>query len=262
MKDIEIIARDFFGGEDLARCGGGHTICLHCAKCRADENDELFDEAKGIAAHIDATLLKAEAAHSDVSALCHTANKYQTASVCINSYYIPQIKNELDESIKSCTVVNFPLGAGSRLAVKKEARAVLEAGVDEVDMVQNLAAFKSKDWDMVIETIKAVAIQCIEYKKLLKVILETCYLNRDEIILSCLIAKKAGAKYVKTSTGFGSAGARVEDIVVMREVVGPKFGVKASGGIRDAQSAKAMLEAGASRIGASSVEALLTVKTS
>jgi deoxyribose-phosphate aldolase len=257
MNDIEKIARDFFDIDDIARCGGGHKICLHCARCRAEEQDELYDDAKGIAAHVDATILKADATKMDVSNLCQMANEYQTASVCINSYYIPQIKTELTDSVKSCTVINFPLGSGSRLAVKKEARAVLEAGVDEVDMVQNLAALKSKDWDMVLETIKAVAIQCLEYKKLLKVIIETCLLDREELIISCLMAKKAGAKYVKTSTGFGSAGAKVEDIFLMREVVGPKFGVKASGGIRDAQSAKAMLKAGASRIGASSVKALL-----
>jgi deoxyribose-phosphate aldolase len=257
MNEIERIARDFFDSEDLARCGGGHKICLHCARCRAEEQDETYDEAKGIAAHVDATILKADAAKPDVIQLCQMANEYQTASVCINSYYIPLIKAELLENVKSCTVINFPLGSGSRLAVKKEARAVLEAGVDEVDMVQNLAALKSKDWDMVLETIKAVAIQCLEYKKLLKVIIETCLLDREELIISCLMAKKAGAKYVKTSTGFGSAGAKVEDISLMREVVGPKFGVKASGGIRDAQSAQAMLNAGASRIGASSVKALL-----
>ena len=243
MNDIEKLAREHFPGEDLARCGGGHRICLHCARCRAEETDELYDEEKGIAAHIDATVLKADSSADDVSALCAMANEYHTASVCINSYFIPQIKKLLDEEVKSCTVVNFPLGSGSRLAVKKEARAVLEAGVDEVDMV--------------LETIKAVAIQCLEYKKLLKVILETCYLSREELILSCLMSKKAGAKYVKTSTGFGSSGAKVEDIALMREVVGPKFGVKASGGIRDAETALAMLTAGASRIGASSVKALL-----
>jgi deoxyribose-phosphate aldolase len=257
MKSIEQIAREFFPGDEPARCGGAHKICLHCAKCRADEPDELFDESKGVAAVIDATILKADASKEDVSQLCQMANEYGTASVCINSYYIPQIKKQLQDSVKSCTVINFPLGSGSRLAVKKEAKAVLEAKVDEVDMVQNLAALKSKDYDMVLETIKAVAIQCLEHKKLLKVILETCYLDREELIISCLMSKKAGAKFVKTSTGFGSAGAKAEDITLMREVVGPKFGVKASGGIRSAEAAKLMLDAGANRIGASSVKALL-----
>ncbi|MCB5252479.1 MAG: deoxyribose-phosphate aldolase [Candidatus Cloacimonadaceae bacterium] len=257
MKSIEQIAREFFPTEDLAHCGGAHKICLHCSKCRADEPDELFDPEKGIAATIDATILKAEANADAVSELCEMANSYQTASVCINSYFIPQVKKLLQAPVKSCTVINFPLGSASRLAVKKEAKAVLEAGVDEVDMVQNLAALKSKDWPMVLETIKAVAIQCLERKKLLKVILETCYLDREELIISCLMSKKAGAKYVKTSTGFGSFGAKAEDVALMREVVGPKFGVKASGGIRTPEAARAMLEAGASRIGASSVKALL-----
>ena len=257
MKSIEEIAREFFPGEDLARCGGAHKICLHCAKCRADDPDELFDPEQGIASTIDATLLKADASKEMVNELCEMANSYQTASVCINSYYIPQIRKLLNDPIKSCTVINFPLGASSRLAVKKEAKAVLEAGVDEVDMVQNLAALKSKDWPMVLETVKAVAIQCLERKKLLKVILETCYLDREELIISCLMSKKAGAKYVKTSTGFGPSGAKAEDIALMREVMGPKFGVKASGGIRSPEDAKAMLDAGANRIGASSVKALL-----
>jgi deoxyribose-phosphate aldolase len=154
-------------------------------------------------------------------------------------------------------VINFPLGAGSRKAVKKEAKAVLEAGIDELDMVQNLAALRSGDWQMAMETIKSVAIQCLENSVLLKVIIETCYLTREQLILSCLISKKAGAKYVKTSTGFGTSGATAEDIALMREVVGPKLGVKASGGIRDKDSANQMIAAGASRIGASSVSALL-----
>ncbi len=257
MKSIEDIAREFFPSEDLARCGGGHKICLHCAKCRADEADELYDESKGIAGSIDATILKADAALEDIQKLCAMANEYKTASVCINSYFIPQAAKMLQDPVKTCTVINFPLGAGSRKAVKKEAKAVIESGVQELDMVQNLAALKSRDWDMVLETIKAVAIQCLEHKVLLKVILETCFLSREELIISCLFSKKAGAKFVKTSTGFGSAGAKAEDIALMREVVGPKFGVKASGGIRTPEAAREMLKSGANRIGASSVSALL-----
>lgn len=257
MKSIEQIAREFFPSDEPARCGGAHKICLHCAKCRADEADEVYMKEQGVASYIDATMLKAEATKEDVAELCQVANQYHTASVCINSYYIPYIKKLLQEGVKSCTVINFPLGSGSRLAVKKEAKAVLEAGVDEVDMVQNLAALKSKDWDMALETIKAVAIQALEHKKLLKVILETCYLNREELIISCLMSKKAGAKFVKTSTGFGSAGAKADDVKLMRSVVGPKFGVKASGGIRTPETAKEMLVAGANRIGASSVTNLV-----
>jgi deoxyribose-phosphate aldolase len=257
MRTIEDIAREFFPTEDLARCGGAHNICLHCAKCRAEEADELYDPANGVASVIDATILKADATDVDIEKLCAMATEHQTASVCINSYFLPQARRLLKDTVKICTVINFPLGAGSRKAVKKEAKAVIEAGVQELDMVQNISAVKSKDWDMALETIKAVAIQCLEEKVLLKVILETCYLDREELIISCLFSKKAGAKFVKTSTGFGPSGATAENIALMREVVGPKFGVKASGGIRNPETAKLMLESGANRIGASSVAALL-----
>ncbi|MDD2507060.1 MAG: deoxyribose-phosphate aldolase [Candidatus Cloacimonetes bacterium] len=217
----------------------------------------MFDTKQELASVIDATVLKADTTKEDITQLFAMANEYKTASVCINSYFIPQASKILLPPVKTCTVINFPLGAGSRKAVKKEAKAVIEAGVQELDMVQNIAAIKSKDWDMALETIKAVAIQCLEEKVLLKVILETCYLSREEIIISCLFSKKAGAKFVKTSTGFGTAGAKAEDIALMREVVGQKFGVKASGGIRNPETAKLMLESGANRIGASSVTALL-----
>lgn len=257
MKSIQEIAIEYFPGTQPCRCGGGHIICLKCAKCRADEPDELFDPQQGIAAIIDATVLKAEATDDDITALCAMASEHQTASVCVNSHFIPLAKKLLNGQVKTCTVINFPLGANSRKAVKKEAKAVIEAGIDELDMVQNLAALRSGDWQMALETIKAVSIQCLENSILLKVILETCYLSRQQIILSCLFSKKAGAKFVKTSTGFGSAGAKAEDIALMREVVGPKLGVKASGGIRDKDSAQLMVTSGANRIGASSVSALI-----
>jgi len=257
MTSIQEIASKYFPGTEPCRCGGAHSICLNCAKCRADEPDELYTPGDPIASIIDATVLKADATDDDIRALCATANEHDTASVCVNSHFVPLVKKLLTDSVKSCTVINFPLGANSRKAVKKEAKAVIEAGIDELDMVQNIAALRSGDWQMALETIKSVAIQCLENSVLLKVILETCYLSRDEIILSCLLAKKAGAKFVKTSTGFGSAGATAENIALMREVVGPKLGVKASGGIRDKASAQSMIEAGANRIGASSVTALI-----
>lgn len=257
MNSIPEIAIKFFGENRPCLCGGAHQVCLNCAVCRANDPDELFNPEDGIASIIDATILKADATTRDISALCETANKHHTASVCVNSYFIPQVKKLLNTDVKSCTVINFPLGAGSRKAVKKEAKAVIEAGVQEVDMVQNISAVKSQDWDMALETIKAVSIQCIENRLLLKVILETCFLDREEIIISCLMAKKAGAKFVKTSTGFGTAGATAENIALMREVVGPKLGVKASGGIRDKATAELMVKSGANRIGASSVTAIL-----
>ncbi len=173
MKSIKEIAMQYFPGSELCRCGGAHEICLKCAKCRADEADEIYNPELGIASIIDATVLKADATEDDIKALCEIAMEHKTASVCINSHFLVMAKKLLADQVKTCTVINFPLGANSRKAVKKEAKAVIEAGVQELDMVQNLAALRSGDWQMAMETIKAVAIQCLENSVLLKVILET-----------------------------------------------------------------------------------------
>ncbi|MDY0151489.1 MAG: deoxyribose-phosphate aldolase [Candidatus Cloacimonas sp.] len=257
MSNIADIAIKLFGDNSPCRCGGGHKICLKCEVCRANEPDEIYNSEAGIAAIIDATILKANATVEDVQALCAVANEHRTASVCINSYFIPTIKALLAQGIKSCTVINFPLGASSATAIAGEAAAVLKAGVDEVDMVQNLSALLSGDLDAAFTSINGVAKLCNMESALLKVILETCCLNDEQIIISCLIAKKAGTKFVKTSTGFGSAGATAANIALMRKVVGPKLGVKASGGIRNREQGIEMISAGANRIGASSVTALL-----
>ena len=256
MNQVAQNAIKLFGNNKPCKCGGSHDICLNCERCRVNDADRTFNPDSGIASIIDATILKANATATDVSALCNIANEYHTASVCINSHFIPQIKAELIPGIKSCTVINFPLGASSPEAIAAEAKAVLDARVDEVDMVQNLSALLSCDYESAVKSINAVAKLC-QGNALLKVILETCYLSDELIIISCLIAKKAGADFVKTSTGFGSAGATPENIALMRSVVGPKLGVKASGGIRNSEQALAMIAAGASRIGASSVSALL-----
>lgn len=257
MKSILEIALELFGDNKPCQCGGAHQVCLNCHICRATHADNVYDPAKGIASVIDATVLKATATDEDVHKLCDMANEYDTASVCINSHFIPQVKQRLIPSVKSCTVINFPLGASSVQAITKETEAVLYSGVDEVDMVQNLSAILSGDIDTNFQSINEAAKLCIAKGALLKVILETCYLSEEQIIISCLVSKKAGADYVKTSTGFGTAGATTYNITLMRHVVGPKLGVKASGGIRDREAALAMLSAGASRIGASSVSALL-----
>lgn len=150
------------------------------------------------------------------------------------------------------------MGAGDNEAVCAEAEAVIALGVEELDMVMNLPAMLSREYEENLDCITAVAALCIQNNVLLKVILETCYLDEEQIILACLQAKKAGADFVKTSTGFGSAGASVANIALMRATVGPKMGVKASGGIRDRETAIAMISAGANRIGASSVKALIS----
>ncbi|PKN72202.1 MAG: deoxyribose-phosphate aldolase [Candidatus Cloacimonetes bacterium HGW-Cloacimonetes-3] len=255
MNTIPEIAIRLYGDNEPCRCGGAHQVCLHCYKCRADGEDQT--EVPNIAEIIDATVLKATANEAEVIDLCSMANEYNTASVCINSQFIPLIIKTLNPKVKSCTVINFPLGASSAEVIAAETQAVLSAGVKEVDMVQNLSSMLSGDYDTAYISINGSAKLCLSAGALLKVILETCYLSEEQIIISCLIAKKAGAHFVKTSTGFGTAGATAENIALMRSVVGPKLGVKASGGIRNREQALAMVAAGANRIGASSVKALL-----
>ncbi|HNZ06574.1 MAG: deoxyribose-phosphate aldolase [Candidatus Cloacimonetes bacterium] len=257
MNKIEAIARRLFPNNELCRCGGDHVICLQCAVCRADQPDQLWNPSQGIAAVIDATVLKANASQEEVNTLCEVANDHHCASVCVNSWFSHIVRLRLANPVKNCTVINFPLGAGCLEAVVEEAKAVIQHGVQEVDMVQSLSAIRSGHPKLSYDIVKAVAEVCRKEEVRLKVILETCYLSEDEIIASCLYAKKAGADFVKTSTGFGSAGATVEHIKLMRQSVGPKLGVKASGGIRDRATALAMLSAGANRIGASSVQALI-----
>jgi len=257
MNDIKAIAVRLFGDSAPCRCGGAHKICLNCVQCSADKPDQLYNPASGIAAVIDATILKSDATLDDVNSLCDTANDHKCASVCVNSWFSHYVRLRLTHPVKSCTVINFPLGANCLEAIVEEARAVLGHGVQEVDMVQNVAALRSGHPMPNYEAIKATAKECHAAGAILKVILETCLLTPEQIIISCLYAKKAGADFVKTSTGFGSAGATEENISLMRATVGPKLGVKASGGIRNRQQAEAMLAAGANRIGASSVTALL-----
>lgn len=257
MNKIVTIATQLFGLSEPCKCGGAHEICLKCQVCRASEPDELYDSKQSLASIIDATILKATASEADVTALCETANQHRTASVCINSHFLPLIAKLLKNGVKRCTVINFPLGANSPAAITAEALAALDSGAEEVDMVQNLSAIFSDDLDAAYASVNETAKLCISRHALLKVILETCYLDEEQIIKSCLIAKKAGTKFVKTSTGFGTNGATEEAIALMRKVVGPKFGVKASGGIRNREQALAMVAAGANRIGASSVDALL-----
>lgn len=257
MNSIKEIAIRLFGEAEPCRCNGGHEICLHCNVCRAQAPDQLYDPAHGLAGIIDATILKANATQADIQDLCQTAVQYQTASVCVNSHFIPLAKSLMPSGPATCTVINFPLGAGYPEAVASEARSCADLGLQEIDMVQNLSAILSGDTDAAYETINLTWLACHKKGILLKVILENCYLTKEQIVVSCLLAKKAGADFVKSSTGFGTGGATVEDIALMRQVVGPKLGVKASGGVRDKAQAVAMVEAGANRIGASNAKAIV-----
>ena len=198
----------------------------------------------------DHTILKADATKEDVKKVCEEAMAYSFCSVCVNSYYVPYVAELLHGSdIKICTVVGFPLGAMSTRAKALEAKIAVMDGADEVDMVINIGALKDKDYDVVLEDIKAVKEAC--GNALLKVIIETCLLTDEEKIKACELSKEANADFVKTSTGFSTAGAKVEDVRLMRDTVGNDMGVKASGGIHDKEFANALVEAGASRLGTS-----------
>lgn len=198
----------------------------------------------------DHTILKADATKEDVKKVCEEAMAYSFCSVCVNSYYVPYVAELLHGSdVKICTVVGFPLGAMSTRAKALEAKIAVMDGADEVDMVINIGALKDKDYDVVLEDIKAVKEAC--GNALLKVIIETCLLTDEEKIKACELSKEANADFVKTSTGFSTAGAKVEDVRLMRDTVGNDMGVKASGGIHDKEFANALVEAGASRLGTS-----------
>ena len=209
-------------------------------------------EERNIAKYIDHTLLKANATEAQIRRLCEEASEYHFASVCVNTCYVPLAAELLKGSgVKTCCVVGFPLGAMSTAAKAFEAADAVKNGAEEVDMVINIGAVKFGDWDYVAKDIEEV-VKAAHDKALVKVIIETCLLTDDEKVLACRTAKEAGADFVKTSTGFSIGGATVEDIRLMRETVGAEMGVKASGGIKTYEDAIAMIEAGATRIGASS----------
>ncbi|MCQ2736417.1 MAG: deoxyribose-phosphate aldolase [bacterium] len=203
-----------------------------------------------MASYIDHTLLKPEATREQIVKLCAEAREHEFASVCVNPANVKTAFAELvGTPVKVCTVIGFPLGASSSFVKAVETRDAVASGADEIDMVINIGALKAKDYDLVLRDIKAVVEAA--GGNLVKVIIETCLLTDEEKVKACELSKEAGADFVKTSTGFSKGGATVEDIALMRKTVGTEMGVKASGGIRDYETAKAMIEAGASRIGAS-----------
>lgn len=212
-------------------------------------------DAKQIAQFIDHTALTAEKTEQDIIQLCDEAITHQFWSVCINSAYIPLAKQKLAGTpVKICTVVGFPLGANLSTVKAFETTEAIKAGADEIDMVINVGWIKSNKWDAVEKDIATVLAACAG--KPLKVILETCLLSKDEIIKACEICKTLNVAFVKTSTGFNRGGATKEDVALMKRTVGD-IGVKASGGVRDTETAIAMINAGASRIGASAGIAII-----
>jgi len=246
--------------------GGEHTGTASCPHCQsigklnapalqalgAERLSVCRPSEKGheVAFLIDHTLLKPNATQEEVGKLCEEAKKYCFASVCINPAYVPLAAQLLRGSgVRVCTVIGFPLGSTTPTVKAIEARDAIANGADEIDMVINVGAVKSGNYALVLDDIRAV--RDATRGKVLKVIIETAYLTREEKVKACELSKEAGADFVKTSTGFGPGGATVEDIALMRSVVGPTMGVKASGGIRDQETALKMVEAGATRIGAS-----------
>lgn len=208
-------------------------------------NTKLFDH----------TILKADATKADVIRICKEAKEYDFMSVCVNGYYTRLVAGELAGSdVKVCTVIGFPLGQMSTAAKVAETKLAVSDGADEIDMVMNVGALKDKEYDVVLQDIKEVKNAC--GKSLLKVIIETCLLTEEEKVKACELSKEAGADFVKTSTGFSTGGAKAEDVTLMRKTVGSDMGVKASGGIRDKETAQKMVEAGASRLGTSATIAI------
>lgn len=205
---------------------------------------------------IDHTILNADATKEAVIKVIDEAKKYEFASVCLEPCWVSLAAERLKDSpVKVCTVIGFPLGANTKTVKAFEAKEAVDNGADEVDMVLNIGALKSGDDAMVLEDMKAVREAAQD--AVVKVILETCLLTDDEKKKACALAKEAGLDFVKTSTGFSTAGATVEDVKLMRDAVGDTMGVKASGGIRDTKTAEAMIAAGASRIGASKSIAII-----
>ena len=218
-----------------------------------------------IASYIDHTLLKPDAIGEQIDQLCAEAREYGFASVCVNPYYVARcVKNLKGTDVKVCTVVGFPLGATTAESKAFEALQAIASGAKEIDMVMNVCAMKSGHTKAIEQEIQALVAgidgvvlrplalaAAVEGQAILKVIIETCLLTDEEKTQACRIARRSGADFVKTSTGFSTGGATVEDVALMRKAVGTKLGVKASGGIRDYATAKAMIEAGATRIGAS-----------
>jgi deoxyribose-phosphate aldolase len=206
---------------------------------------------------IDHTLLKPDATRDDLRKLCSEAMTWRFFSVCVNSVNVPFCRQQLTGSTVSvCAVVGFPLGAMTPNAKAFETAEAIRAGADEIDMVINVGALKSGDYALVLDDIARVVGAAPG--RVVKVILETSMLSRDEKVIACALSKAAGASYVKTSTGFGGGGATAEDIALMRGVVGPELGVKASGGVRTAADADRMIAVGATRVGASSSVAIVS----
>ncbi len=248
--------------------------CGHCATIKKDACGNIINSGAvrigakpgfgekidhTLAKYIDHTLLKADATREELLNICDEAKRYQFATVCVNASNIPLVARQLRGSgVKPIAVVGFPLGASTSHAKAFEAKEAIRNGAQEIDMVINIGALKSREYQLVYEDIREVVKASAPYK--VKVILENSSLTDEEKVIACTLSKTAGAAFVKTSTGFGSGGATVEDVELMRRVVGCDMEVKASGGVRSREDAEKMIKAGANRIGASASIAIVTGK--
>lgn len=273
---IEVVARrviEELGGahrgpsECCSECSGGCAAsCSDKVRCMVDEgacrisyNGNGADVPTDLARYIDHTLLKPETGPADIDRICDEAKQYAFASVCVNPVWVKRCAQRLRGSgVKVTSVVGFPLGANAPETKVLEARRALRDGAREIDMVLNIGALKAGDHDLVGRDITGVVDACREAAAVSKVILETGLLNDQEKVVGSRIAHDSKADFVKTSTGFGHGGATLYDVALMREAVGPEMGVKASGGVSTTQEAKEMIEAGATRIGASAGIAIVT----
>jgi len=263
LADEEHRAAHPHAEECTTECGAGYCV-RHCG----DKVDLIVQAgaerlAAGLGATparpalanmIDHTLLKPEATADQIAQLCYEARKHGFAAVCVNPTHVALSAQLLrGSSVAVCTVVGFPLGATPPEVKAYEAQVAIDQGATEIDMVINIGALKSKDYEMVARDIRAIVRVCHAKTPsvLVKVIIEAALLNEEEKIAACLLSKECGADYVKTSTGFASGGATVADVALMRRVVGPQMGVKAAGGVRTRADAEAMVAAGATRLGAS-----------
>jgi len=254
-------------GEDCGSCGACVVRRPWSVRAAEGEGAMRVGAALGVGAVpadmaklIDHTLLKPEATRDEVVKLCEEAKKHHFASVCVNTTWVPLCKAMLSGTdVMVCAVVGFPLGAMSPTAKAYEAREAVRQGAKEIDMVINIGALKSRDYETVFEDICRVVKSSAPAG--VKVILETSALDTEQKIIGCAMSKLAGAAFVKTSTGFGKGGATVEDIEMMRRIVGSEIGVKASGGVRTAEDALRMAAAGANRLGASASVAIVTGQT-
>lgn len=255
-------------------CGGDVSACTECGLCVVNRSEEVksivnagasrvsakqvsANPGNDLAKYIDHTDLKADTTTEAIGKLCEEAKKYHFATVCVNPVNVKTAAQLLKGSdVGVTTVIGFPLGATTPTVKALEARDAIANGADEIDMVINVGALKGGNYRLVEDDIKAV--REATRGKVLKVILETALLDKDQIVKGCQISKAAGADFVKTSTGFGPGGATEEDISLMRKTVGPTMGVKASGGIHSDEEAEGMVKAGATRIGASASVAIVT----